>query len=93
MRVKDSHYRLEAIFGQAGCGSERTFYFRVVAHIGNRTFALCERGSNDNGDYYCLTQRGRDVLEEVAAYVKECLDSIVNNGIPWREEGVGLRIE
>ena len=61
---EDNRNRLQHIAHEAGCGWEKDFYFRVVAHIDNRALALCKRGSDQYGDCYDITPRGKDMLKE-----------------------------
>jgi len=52
----------------AGCGIERTYVFRVRAHIGSNN-AVCVRRSHQGSVYYVLTQRGMEILNNVVEYV------------------------
>lgn len=74
---KDDHEederRLRVIAHHAGCSADRVYYFRVKACLG-RPQALCQRVLRKEMAYYQMTERGREVLEEVANYVRWCLE-------------------
>jgi len=40
---EDDHDRLRKIAHYAGCGWERTYYFRIMAHIGDPERALLKK--------------------------------------------------
>lgn len=83
---------LKEICRREGCGWERTYYYRVMAHIGNAELALFKEESNEYGQYYVMTARGKDVLDEVSAYVNECLDRMKAGIAPEEEESGALPI-
>ena len=90
---EDDHDRLREIAHHAGCGWERTYYFRIMAHIGNPELALFKRMANEFGGYYVITPRGEVVLDQVAAYVTECLDRMEAGVMPWKEASGDLPIK
>jgi hypothetical protein len=90
---ENDHDRLREIAHHAGCGWERTYYFRVMAHLDNAELALFKRKTNEHGRYYVVTPRGIDVLDQVAAYVTECLDCMEAGVMPWEEEPRDLHIK
>ena len=90
---EDDHDRLREIAHHAGCGWERTYYFRIMAHIGNPERALFKRRTNEHGRYYVITPRGLAVLDQVAAYVTECLDRMEANVMPSKGEHGELPIK
>ena len=90
---EDDHDRLREIAHHAGCGWERTYYFRIMAHIDKPERALFTKKTNENGKYYAMTKRGFAVLDEVAAYVEECLDNMEANVMPPKEESGDLPIK
>ena len=89
---EDDHDRLREIAHHAGCGWERTYYFRIMAHIGNPKRALFTRRTNEHGRYYVITPLGLVVLDQVAAYVTECLDRMEAGVMPRKEEDGDLPI-
>jgi hypothetical protein len=90
---EDDHDRLRTIAHHAGCGWERTYYFRIMAHIDNPDLALFKKLENDYGGYYVITPRGEVVLDQVAAYVRECLDRMKAGVMPWEERPRDLPIK
>jgi hypothetical protein len=78
--------RLRIIAHHAGCGSERTFYFRVKARLGTSE-ALCQKVINKHVVYYRLTCRGMEVLAEVAGYAQYCVDQMRANRPPSHDGG------
>ena len=90
---EDDHDRLREIAHDAGCGWERTYYFRIMAHLDNPEKALFKRTKNEFGGYYVITPRGLDVLDQVAAYVTECLDRMEAGVMPWEERPEDLPIK
>jgi hypothetical protein len=83
---------LKEIARQEGCGWERTYYYRVMAHICNAELALFKEESDEHGRHYAITPRGKDVLEQVAAYVEECLDRMETGTVPWKTDSGDLLI-
>jgi len=63
-----------------------------MAHIGDPERALLKKKTNKNGHFYAKTQRGSAVLEQVAAYVTECLDRMEAGVVPSKEMWEGLPI-
>jgi hypothetical protein len=49
--------------------------------------------ANQFGGYYVITARGEVVLDQVAAYVTECLDRMEAGVMPWEEEPRDLPIK
>jgi hypothetical protein len=90
---EDDHNRLREIAHHAGCGWERTYYFRIMAHIDKPELALFKRMTNEFGGYYAMTPRGLAVLDEVAEYVTECLDRMEAGAMPWEEKPSDLPIK
>lgn len=84
---EESEARLRAIADDAGCGSARTYYFRVRAHLDNKELALFDLMTNQENEYsyYEMNHRGEAVLDKVAAYVKECLDRMEAGQMPDTE--------
>ena len=78
--------RLRVIASHAGCGAERVYYFRVKGHLGTPA-ALCKRVIQKGMAYYQTTAEGKRVLEEVAAYVRWCIERMQEGKPP---EGAGL---
>ena len=78
--------RLRVIAHHAGCGVERVYYFRVKGRLG-KPEALCKRIINKGMAYYQTTAEGKRVLEEVAAYVRWCIERMHEGKPP---EGAGL---
>ena len=70
---EDDHNRLQQIASQTGCVWERTYYFRFMTHLDNRAFAFFRRKRNQRGDCCAITSRDKGILDEVVAYVKDCL--------------------
>jgi len=64
-----------------------------MAHIGNSKLQLFKRMANEFGGYYAITPRGVVVLDQVAAYVTECLDFMEAGGMPRKEEDGDLPIK
>jgi len=81
---EDSSQRLATICHHAGCGIERTYVFRVRAHIGGSN-AVCVRRSHRGSVHYVLTQRGMEILNNVVEYVQHCL-RLMRDGIPPTRE-------
>lgn len=71
--------RLRKIAHHAGC--HHVYYFRVKGHL-HTPQAVCRRVVKHNVAYYVMTDRGRDVLREVALYVEECVESMYNGKPP-----------
>ena len=92
-RHEDNHDRLREIAHDAGCGWERTYYFRIMAHIDKPEIALFRKLSNEYGGYYVITPRGLVVLDQVAKYVTECLDRMEAGVMPWEERPRDLPIK
>jgi hypothetical protein len=90
---EDDHDRLREIAHHAGCGSERTYYFRIMAHLDDPGKALFKKMTNENGGYYVITPRGEVVLDQMAAYVRECLDRMEAGVMPWEERPRDLPIK
>ena len=63
-----------------------------MAHIGDRKRALFEETTNANGKYYVMTRQGSVVLDQVAAYVTECLDRMEAHVMPCKEASGDLPI-
>jgi len=84
---EESEDRLRAIADQAGCGSARTYYFRVRGHLENKKRALFDRITDDTNkySYYQINIRGVAVVDRVAAYVKECLSRMKAGQMPKAE--------
>jgi hypothetical protein len=72
--------RLRVIAHHAGCGVARVYYFRVKGRLGTPE-AVCNRIIKKDVACYRLTERGRDVLAEVAGYVRLCV-SQMEAGVP-----------
>jgi hypothetical protein len=71
---EDDDNRLRRIADQVGCGIERTYVFRVKAHLEDPSRALFVRKiHNKHHTYYSATDRGKQVVQEVAQHVRECL--------------------
>lgn len=76
--------RLKCIARAADC-EDRVYVFRVNGHHDNRELALARRKTTKNGAvYYQLTTRGYAVVEQVARYVRECLEDM-RRGLPPNE--------
>jgi hypothetical protein len=90
----ESEDRLRAIANQAGCGSSRTYYFRVRAHLDKKTRALFDLvvDRKNNYSYYRINERGTVVVKRVAAYVKECLSRMKAGQMPPAEVDGNLPI-
>lgn len=73
--------RLCKIAHHAGCQMTHVYYFRVKGYLGTPQ-ALCRRVVKNNVAYYVMTDRGRNVLREVARYVEECVESMYNGKPP-----------
>jgi hypothetical protein len=84
---EESEARLRAIADHAGCGSSRTYYFRVRAHLDNKKRALFDLvvDHKNNYSYYRINTRGMVVVKRVAAYVKECLSRMKAGQMPPAE--------
>jgi hypothetical protein len=87
---KDDHEkderRLQEIAHCAGCGADRTYYFRVKGHLGTPQ-ALCERIIRKHIVYYRMTDVGMRVVAEVAAYVRWCIERMRTGEPPSSEQG------
>jgi hypothetical protein len=71
---EDNDARLGMITDQVGCGLERTYVFRVRAHINDPSRALFVRKvHHKHHTYYSATDRGKQVVQTVAQHVRECL--------------------
>jgi hypothetical protein len=68
-------------------------HFRIMAHIDKPELALFKRMANEFGGYYAITPRGEIVLDQVAAYVTECLDRMKAGAMPRKEEDGDLPIK
>jgi len=90
---EDDHDRLREIAHHAGCGWERTYYFRIMAHIDKPERALFKKLTNEFGGYYVITPRGKIILDQVAEYVTECLDRMEVGVMPWEEQPRDLPIK
>jgi hypothetical protein len=92
---EESEARLRAISDDAGCGSARTYYFRVRAHLDNKKLALFDLLIKDASkySYYEISDRGRAMVDRVAAYVKECLDRMKAGQMPPAEVDENLLIK
>jgi hypothetical protein len=84
---EESEDRLRAIADQAGCGSSRTYYFRVRAHLDNKKRALFDLITDRKNEYsyYQINNRGMIVVRRVAGYVKECLHRMKIGQMPPAE--------
>ncbi len=91
---EESEDRLRAIAHQAQCGSARTYYFRVRAHLDKKKLALFNLLTNKTNEYsyYQINTRGEAVVDRVAAYVKECLDRMKAGQMPPAEVDGSLPI-
>ena len=91
---EESEDRLRAIADHAQCGSARTYYFRVRAHLDNKKLALFDLKTNKANEYsyYQINSSGRSVVDRVAAYVKECLARMKAGHMPPLEVGGKLPI-
>ena len=78
---EEDEERLRVIAHHAGCGANRVYYFRVKARLGTPR-AVCERIMKKDLVYYQMTQHGIRVLQNVAAYVRECLDRMSAGQLP-----------
>jgi hypothetical protein len=70
---EDDDARLTLIANQAGCGPEAVYVVRVNGHQ-NTQESLCMRRLYNEHAYYELTERGNEVVAQVAEYMKECVD-------------------
>ena len=71
---EDDDDRLRRITEQVGCGLERTYVFRVRAHLDDPSRALFVRKvHHKHHTYYSATDQGKQVVQKVAQYVRECL--------------------
>lgn len=91
---EESEDRLRAIANQAGCGSSRTFYFRVRAHLDNKKRALFDRIEDRELGYayFEINSLGMVVVKRVATYVKECLSRMKAGQMPPAEVDGNLPI-
>jgi len=64
-----------------------------MAHLDKPERALFKRMTNQNGRYYAITPRGLVFLDQVAAYVTECLDRTKAGVMPWEETPRDLPIK
>jgi hypothetical protein len=71
---EDDDGRLTLIANQAGCGTEAVYVIRVNGRQ-DTNVPLCKRRLyNKDTLYYELTERGKEVVTQVAEYMKECVD-------------------
>jgi hypothetical protein len=71
---EDDDDRLRRITNQIACGYERTYIFRVRAHMNDKSKALFERKiCSRHYVYYVPTARGKQVVEQVAQHVQACI--------------------
>jgi hypothetical protein len=91
---EESEERLRAIADHAGCGSSRTYYFRVRAHLDEKKRALFDLivDRKNNYSYYEVNKRGMVVVKRVAVYVKECLGRMKAGQMPPAEVDGNLPI-
>jgi hypothetical protein len=83
---EDDDDRIRRIADQVGCGLERTYVFRVKAHIEDPQRALFVRKIHKKHHaYYTATERGKKVVQKVAQHVRECL-ALMSLQIPPTEE-------
>ena len=82
------------IADHAGCGSSRTYYFRVRAHLDDKKRALFDLvvDRKEQYSYYQVNNRGMVVVKRVAAYVKECLRRMKAGQMPPAEVDGNLPI-
>lgn len=78
---EEDERRLRVIAHHAGCGANRVYYFRVKGRLGTPA-ALCKRVVWKDMAYYQMTQRGREVLAEVAGYVRWCIERMKTDEPP-----------
>jgi hypothetical protein len=81
---EDDDARLTLIANQAGCGPEAVYVIRVNGHQ-NTNDSLCTRRIYNEHAYYELTERGNEVVAQVAEYMKECVDMMKMGIIPTPE--------
>jgi hypothetical protein len=82
---EDNDARLTLIANQAGCGPEAVYVVRVNGHQ-NTNDSLCVRNNyKEQYAYYKLTERGNEVVEQVAEYMKECVDMMKLGILPTPE--------
>jgi len=83
---EDDDDRLRRITEQVGCGLERTYVFRVRAHLDDPSRALFVRKvHHKHHTYYSATDRGKQVVQKVAQHVRECL-ALMSLEVPPTEE-------
>jgi hypothetical protein len=71
---EDDDNRLRRITDQVGCGLARTYVFRIKAHLEDPQRALFVRKIHKKHHaYYAATDRGKQIIQDVAQHVRECL--------------------
>jgi hypothetical protein len=78
---EDDNDRLTLIANQAGCGPEAVYVVRVNGRQ-NTQESLCTRRLYNEHAYYELTERGKEVVAQVAEYMKECVDMMKMGILP-----------
>jgi hypothetical protein len=78
---EDDDARLTLIANQAGCGPEAVYVVRVNGRQ-NTQESLCTRRLYNEHAYYELTERGKEVVAQVAEYMKECVDMMKMGILP-----------
>jgi hypothetical protein len=81
---EDDDSRLTLIANQAGCGPEAVYVVRVNGRQ-NTQESLCTRRLYNEHAYYELTERGKEVVAQVAEYMKECVDMMKMGILPTPE--------
>jgi hypothetical protein len=82
---EDNDARLTLIANQAGCGPEAVYVVRVNG-LQNTNDPLCVRSNyKEQYAYYKLTERGKEVVAQVAEYMKECVDMMKMGILPTPE--------
>jgi hypothetical protein len=82
---EDDDARLTLIANQAGCGPDAVYVVRVNGRQDINDPLCVRRNYKEQYAYYKLTERGNEVVAQVAEYMKECVDMMKLGILPTTE--------